>query len=367
MTQGAGLRHDPPMMNGFFLVGVLASAVAPADRCPNLPDCLRACAHGHAGACRQVGDHYARGLGVPRDQAEAASRWKSACDAGDAKGCARLGRAQLHGVGVPVDRAGARALLHKACQGGWGGGCRDLAWAVRTGTGGKVDAKQAAAHDAEARRRFQKGCATDPEACRGLADALVREDPKKAALFAGRACETGDPEGCTTLAGLDNDVKQSLRTLEGACESGALRACRSLGARLAAGVGTKPDPARAERLLKVACDGGDPLGCSSLGQMYLKAGQGERAARVLDGGCAHGESEACYVRGVMLAKADDVTASLHKMGRACVLGHGPACVVVGEGHRRGAKGVAPDPAAARASYLRGCALGEKRACERVSE
>ncbi len=367
MTRRAGVVHHRRMYGLSPLLVVLASAVAPADRCPNLPDCLRACAHGHAGACRQVGDRYARGLGVPRDQGEAAARWRKACDGGDAKGCGRLGHAQLQGIGVPVDRAAGRFLLQKACESGWGGGCRDLAWANRTGTGGEINPKVAASLSTDARRHFESGCATDPEACTGLADALLRENPTKAALFAGRACETGDPDGCAALAGYQKDVKQSLRTLNGACESGSLRACRTLGARLAAGVGTKPDPARAERLLKVACDGGEALGCSSLGQLYLNAKQGERAARVLDSGCDHGESEACYVRGVMLAKGEDLLGSLRKMGRACVLGHGPACFVVGSAHARGAEGVTPNPGAARASFLRGCALADKRCCEQLTK
>ena len=112
-----------------LLAIVLASAVTPSDRCPNLPDCLRACAHGRASACRQVGDRYARGRGVPRDMTEAGRRFTVACDGGDAKACARLGRLQIRGVGVAVDREGGRALLRRSCEAGWGGGCRGLAWA----------------------------------------------------------------------------------------------------------------------------------------------------------------------------------------------------------------------------------------------
>ncbi len=99
----------------------------------------------------------------------------------------------------------------------------------------------------------------------------------------------------------------------------------------------------------------------------MKAKAADRATRVLDGGCERAEAEACYVRGVMLAGTDDLAGSLRKMGRACVLGHGPACLIVGDGHARGAKGIGQNAAAAKASYLRGCALGEARACKRLGK
>ena len=371
-----GRSPSPWAMFSTLCLVVLATPVRPTDRCPDLPNCLRACSHGAAHACRQVGEMYARGRGVPRGMGEAGRRYAVACKGGDAKGCARQGWQLLHGVGVKADRSQARALLKRACDGGWGGGCADLGWIHATGTGVKVSREAAKASYVRARKVYEAGCERDPEACTGLADLYLSAvggpaEGKRAALFAGKACETGDPDGCAVLAGLEKDVKRMLVVLEGACESGSLRACRSLGARLAVGVGTKRNPARAERLLKAACDGGDPLGCSSLGQLYLRVKQYGRAKTVTDLGCTHGEADACYVRGLMHAKGQggevDVAASLTTLGKACLFGHGRACLVVGEGQSRGAPGVAPNPAGAHAAYVRGCALGERQACERLEK
>ncbi len=355
------------MISALLWVALLTPMRA-ADRCPNLPDCLRACAHGTGTACRQVGDFYALGRGVPRDLAEAGRRYDAACSLKDAKGCDRLARGLLRGRGAPVDRGRAQKLLAASCEAGWGGACVELAWVHGTGTGVKVDRDRAAALYTEAREKLEGGCLRDPEACTVLADLYASGlgggvDGGRALAFAGKACETGDPDGCAILGGLQKDPKAAARTLEGACESGALRACRSLASRLAVGHGVKKDPARAERLLKAACDGGEPLGCSSLAQLYGDAKAHDRAVKAADQGCEAAEADACHVRGLMHARGQggppNVVESLRSFGRACVLGHATACLLVGEGHARGAKGVAPNPEAARASFLRGCA------CERL--
>ena len=74
----------------------------------------KAADQGDAAAQCNLGVCYARGLGVPRDHAEAVKWYRKAADQGDANAQFNLGLAYLEGQGVPKDLAFAYKWLYVA-------------------------------------------------------------------------------------------------------------------------------------------------------------------------------------------------------------------------------------------------------------
>jgi uncharacterized protein len=85
----------------------------------------KAAAQGNGFAEEVLGQLYKDGLGVPKDQVEAAKWYQkalkdetAACNAGDMDACADVGSDYLGGEGTPPDRARGLSLLQRACDGG---------------------------------------------------------------------------------------------------------------------------------------------------------------------------------------------------------------------------------------------------------
>ena len=73
---------------------------------------------GHAAASTELGNVYAKGIGVPRDTAEAFRWYERGAEQGDAWAKLSLGNLYLAGEGVPQDKARAMALFRQAAERG---------------------------------------------------------------------------------------------------------------------------------------------------------------------------------------------------------------------------------------------------------
>ena len=75
---------------------------------------LKAAKQGNAGAQYELGEMYARGLGVPRDQTQAVAWYSKAADQGHPVAQYNLGVIYERGQGVPQDYARARMWFNLA-------------------------------------------------------------------------------------------------------------------------------------------------------------------------------------------------------------------------------------------------------------
>jgi TPR repeat protein len=82
-----------------------------------------ACKRGDARACASLGRLYEQGLGVPKDESQAATLFEEACTDGAAEGCVNLGWLYEDGRGVPKDERRAAALFERACRAGMSEAC----------------------------------------------------------------------------------------------------------------------------------------------------------------------------------------------------------------------------------------------------
>jgi TPR repeat protein len=85
----------------------------------------RACRLGGASSCLAAGSRLAPGQPNPSPY-RAAAMFRIGCDAGDLDACNGLGTCYARGEGVPQDNARAIELFTKACDGNVGIGCKGL-------------------------------------------------------------------------------------------------------------------------------------------------------------------------------------------------------------------------------------------------
>jgi len=122
----------------------------------------KACDLNDAKSCTNLGIAYAKGFGVTKDIAKAASLYKKGCDRGSMVGCYNLAGAYSEGIGVKRDIKKAFQLLHKACQGNEMTGCFHLGIRYQHGLGVTKSKVKAAAS-------FKKSCdGGNADACRNL-------------------------------------------------------------------------------------------------------------------------------------------------------------------------------------------------------
>jgi uncharacterized protein len=104
---------------GAYQRGYYSTALAEAEkRIAANPD--------DAAAMTLIGELYSQGLGVRRDQAEAARWYTLGNDHGDRQAAFRLGLAKLTGEGTPKDPDGAKKLFEKAAAEGHPGALYNL-------------------------------------------------------------------------------------------------------------------------------------------------------------------------------------------------------------------------------------------------
>ncbi len=96
----------------------LAGAAAKPALANHLPALAARCDGGQSNACYRLGLLLARGDGVPRDPARAATLFEKVCAAGERRACVDLALAYEKGDGVPRDATRATAMLAEACAAG---------------------------------------------------------------------------------------------------------------------------------------------------------------------------------------------------------------------------------------------------------
>jgi uncharacterized protein len=185
------------------------------------------CVAGDLQRCRQLGDMYAQGNGVPQDFARAASRYEPVCEAGVAEVCNTLGEIYERVAGFETEAKRVPALFERACNAGSANGC--LNWGIL---------------------------------------ASESEDYEKAAGLYERACVGGVGGGCHRLAlafengeGVAQDVRRAVTLFEQACDVQHIESCQTLVRLFTEGSEVPADPARVARynaqLLQIFSDGCD--------------------------------------------------------------------------------------------------------------
>jgi len=150
------------VMSGYSLVrhygAGLAACALLASACASQAETLRQrCNAGNQSDCVGLGQLYAHGRDMPKDEAQAASLYQQACDGGVMHGCFLLAKACLKGQGVPKDEGRAASLFQQSCDKvGSGstdfvGGCVELGEMYLNGVGVPADKRRAA-------EAFELGC-----------------------------------------------------------------------------------------------------------------------------------------------------------------------------------------------------------------
>src|SRR5262249_32493942 len=121
------LPPEYPAAQAHFTVTFYYNEEPPTDPSTAATRFQRACDGDEFSACVSVGNQYANGNGVTRDEARAVALYSKACDGQDARGCSDLGFMKEYGRGIERDLPGAAVLYQKACDGGDMLGCSNLA------------------------------------------------------------------------------------------------------------------------------------------------------------------------------------------------------------------------------------------------
>lgn len=219
-----------------------------------------------------------------------------------------------------------------------------LAVAISASACASARSTPAAARPPTEHRTFDAACAAgDAAACytigisaRGAADT----DTKRSVDSLRRACELGEPLGCSALSVALQRSNATLSAtdeargfLKKACDGGDAHACTALGSfvtQTPALAGRAP----ALNLFAIACKGGSSLGCFELAKLHAQdhglTDTGPFATIPLyEKACAGGTAEACYALALIHAAGElpssDRTKAHDLMIAACTAGHGDAC------------------------------------------
>lgn len=224
---------------GLFQRGYYLSALRMAEPLANLGD---------AAAQTLLGEIYARGLGVPRDEAEAARWYGVAAKAGVPEAQFRYAMILIEGRAVPRDDASARDLMKAAADAG------------------------------------------NPLAAFNYGQMLIQSSPTggftEALGYFRRAADAGVPDAQYALSQLyaygrgmaAGDDAKAREWLEKAARSGHDTAQIELGIWLINGRGGAKDPAEGFRWLKGAAERGNPIAVNRVAHLY-KDGVGAPADR----------------------------------------------------------------------------------------
>jgi TPR repeat protein len=204
----------------FVLRLVAASCLALAcagvlTACSNASRLNARCLTGDLQRCRQLGDMYAAGNGVPQDFGRAASLYERVCEGGVAEVCNTLGEIYERVPGFESEAKRVPELYDRACNAGSSTGCLNS----------------------------------------GLQAVSIEEYVQAATLF-DRACLNGAEAGCYQLGGLyrngdgvEKDMTRAVALYEQACNADLVVACDTLSLLFAEGKEVDADAARAGRYL----------------------------------------------------------------------------------------------------------------------
>jgi TPR repeat protein len=354
----------------------------------------RSCSRGNGASCATLASLHAAGVGVPRDEAEAARLWQRAaelqqrdCDAGQSEACFGLAEMYERARGVPQDRARSVQLYTKACEGGHGTSCLRLAlqssplaqWA-----NSQTDEFVIPGIMVLSALASQGSVDHGSPAQILLMDERPPDQVRVVALFR-KACEAGNARGCGELGdcyqegrGVQGDATKAMELYERACKAGDTFACFA-GSELASrGVGAAAD-AKTMRLmitagrryretaarLTKACDEGEASACHSLGRMYAHDGQHwlqesggkAKAAELTQRACDLGDAPSCFELAQTAGRDEP-----QRLRGVCDMGYWPACLRLGQMYSSGRDGVPQDRTAAVGFYQRSCDGNEPVGC-----
>ncbi len=233
---------------------------------------------------------------------------------------AALAALALSAVAVPAEARKVKkftkpnvAALQKACDKGTLKDCVRLGYYTLDGYYGATQ------DNAKAGAMFKKACdGGDPAGCSGLArqmsytaDALK---PDVAALFT-KGCDKGDAPGCYWLGRFEKDITKRSEWMK-----------------------------KAYKAYIAACDAGDAPSCEEAAQMNRNSHQDFYDSTV----------------------AWDEEAATKLFADACAADYGSSCAYLG-GQYEGGRGAVQDFKKAKLYYQKGCTLGDSQACEWLAD
>ena len=213
---------------------------------------------------------------APEDPKKAARYYRLRCNARDSNSgaCAELGYLHETGQGVEPDMEKALQLYRKGCEGWSDWACYQLGSAYEHGRGVAPSPEQS-------RTFYEKSCGIYGPSCGALGDMFrdgvgVAKDARMAAELYLRACDHGEPSGCTNLGalyeggdGIERDWPRAVSQFERACyhgrgRSGQVEGCYNLGVMYLWGRGVEKNAEKARELFQKACDSDFQPGCDAL-------------------------------------------------------------------------------------------------------
>jgi TPR repeat protein len=167
-------------------------------------------------------------------------------------------------------------------------------------------------------------------------------NPISAARSLGRACETGFPDYCSSLANLVKTDGDGV--LRQPCSRGDGVSCFLLGSLYYGGQGVSRNFEFSATLYRQSCTAGFTRGCGALGESYL-VGEGVpkdliKARQILENACDAGYAPGCFNVGIMhregIETPKNEPLAVARFRQGCELGYQTAC-----------KALEPAPAVAR--------------------
>jgi serine/threonine protein kinase len=158
----------------------------------------KACSSGNGEACKDLGNLYRDGGGVPKDGSRAAAFYSKACDVSNGLACTNLGVMYANGNGVPKDDARAAALYSSACNANDTLGCTNLGSMYWNGRGVLHDDSHAAALYSRACDANNAIACSSLGLCYGTGRGVGKDTAKARQLFT-KGCGLGNQWGCDRL------------------------------------------------------------------------------------------------------------------------------------------------------------------------
>ena len=202
----------------------------------------------------------------------------------------------------------------------------------------------------------------------------VDTNQEKAVKFFGISCDDGFLIACHNLAlqsirnKNDDDKSYALQLYQRACEGGFTPSCINLADLYQHGEVVEEDTSRAEQFYQRACEDGDLLGCTYLGVMLIREGEGVSGFQLLRRACEGGEPLGCigianfgssYMERFPGEKTAAFFADLSES--TCDVGFLRGCADLGRLYLEGS-GVPLDPSRAVKLFDDGCNSGYLRSC-----
>jgi len=221
-----------------------------------------------------VGNCYANGEGVQRNEKEAIAWYQKAVDAGDVDAMLNLGFAFEDGKGVPQDYNEAVMWHRKAANAGNAVAISQLGWMYTSGRGVPQD-------HGEAAKWYRKAAdAGNVVAMRNLAIVYqngrgVPQDIREAVKWYRKAADAGKLNAMNDLGdmyrdgqGVPQDFGEALKWYQKAADAGDASAMISLGLACQNGQGVTQDDGEAVRWYRKAADAGKAVAMCNLALMY---------------------------------------------------------------------------------------------------